>query len=221
MKSFEVRLTRKGSDSAAGQDASLSFLSDLTSVVQKCSDASTRRIALACIDGIVEQFGKKDIAAVMNATHTVLGNHCLGADSEEMQTTSLLSLSTIVEVSRDEFLPFIPRTLPKALSLFNSAIEADQCSNRLHKAAYSFFSAVLLYIPWTVTGPDLESLLRVSHGSANTSMNDEWSTERGEALDLVAKQVDSKDCCGAMERTWSNAMEEGPEVFQPANWTPC
>ncbi|KAL8964968.1 MAG: hypothetical protein Q9183_004109, partial [Haloplaca sp. 2 TL-2023] len=157
------------------------------------------------------QFGKKDITAVMNATHTVVGNYCLGADSEEMQTTSLLSLSTIVEVSRDEFLPLIPQTLPKALSLFNSAIEADQCSNRLHRAAYSFFSAVLLYIPWTVTGHDLEFLLRVSHGSANTSMNDEWSTERGEALDLVAKQVESKDCCGALERTWSNAMEEGPE----------
>ncbi|KAL8867772.1 MAG: hypothetical protein Q9174_005445, partial [Haloplaca sp. 1 TL-2023] len=214
LKSFEVRLTMKGSDSAAGQDASLSFLSDLTSIIENCSDASTRRIALSCIDGIAERFGKKDITAVMNATNTVVGNHCLGADSEEMQTTSLLSLSTIVEVSRDEFLPLIPQTLPKALSLFNSAIEADQCSNRLHRAAYSFFSAVLLYIPWTVTGLDLESLLKVSHGSANTSTSEEWSTERGEALDLVAKQVESKDCCGSLERTWSNAMEEGPEALK-------
>lgn len=210
----------RGFEQAAGQDACLAFLSDLTSIVRKTQDESTKRIALACIDGIVERFGKKDIAAVIDATHTVTGANCLGAASEEMRITSLLSLTTIVEALRDDFVPFVPQALPKTLDLLNTAIEASDCSKRLHNAAYSFLSAVLLYTPWTVAGPDLDILLKVSHGSANTSMDDDWSTERRETLDLVAKHIDPRDCCAALERTWANAMGEGPEVFPRATMSP-
>ena len=181
-------------------------------MVQNCTDEPTRCVALSCIDTIVETFGKKDVDAVIGATKTVIGTQCLGSASEEMQITSLLSLATIVEVLGDEFVAFVPQTLPKSLDLLNSKLDDGACSERLHHAGYSFFSGLLIYTPWAITGSDLDLLLRVSHGSANADLGDSCSEERRASLDLIAKQTETKDCCAALGRTWANAMTEGPEV---------
>lgn len=199
-----------------GHKVCLNFLSKLSSVIEESQHESNRRAALVCIDHIVERFGKKDIAAVVRVTSTVAGSRCLGAESEEMRVTSLLCLSTVVDVAQDEFVPFIPRTLPKTLSALSSEIEEGNCSKRLHNAAYSFFSALLLYTPWAVAGPDLNLLLEVSQGSANASLAEECFSERRATLDLIARQIEPRECCAALERTWANAMAEGPGVIEPA-----
>ena len=149
----------------------------------------------------------------MEATNAVSGVRCLGATSEDLRTTSLLCLSTIVQVLQDEFIPFAPRTLPEALNHLSNQLEAGRCSKRHHNAAFSFFSALLLYTPWTAVGPTLDLLLKVSHGSANADMDEDCFTERRATLDLIAKQIEPAECCAALERTWGNAMAEGPEVM--------
>lgn len=212
LKSFELRLSKKKFEPVAGQNACLGFLQQLTAVVEESTNGPTRRVALSCVDTIVETFGKKDVDAVISATNTVIGAQCLGAASEEMQITSLLSLSTIVEVLGDEFIAFVPQTLPKALDLLNSKLDDGTCSERLHHAGYSFFSATLIYVPWAITGPNLDLLLRVSHGSANAELGESCSDERRATLSLIAKQIESDDSCAALGRTWANAMTEGPEV---------
>ncbi|KAL8867364.1 MAG: hypothetical protein Q9198_008544, partial [Flavoplaca austrocitrina] len=214
LRSFELRLSKRGFEPLAGQDACLGFLLQLTSMVQNSTDEPTRRVALSCIDTIVETFGKKDVDAVIGATKTVIGTHCLGSASEEMQITSLLSLATIVEVLGDEFVAFVPQTLPKSLDLLNSKLDDGACSERLHHAGYSFFSALLIYTPWAIIGSDLDLLLRVSHGSANADLGDSCSEERRASLNLIAKQIETKDCCAALGRTWANAMTEGPEALK-------
>ena len=181
-------------------------------MVQESTNESIRRVALSCIDTIVETYGKKDVSAVVGATKTVIGTQCLGAASEEMQITSLLSLATIVEVLGDEFVAFVPQTLPKSLDLLNTRLDNGTCSERLHHAGYSFFSALLIYTPWAMTGSDLDLLLRVSHLSANVDLGDSCSEERRATLSLFAKQIETKECCAALDRTWANAMTEGPEV---------
>ncbi|KAL8930115.1 MAG: hypothetical protein Q9172_000200 [Xanthocarpia lactea] len=216
LKSFELRLSRRKSEQAAGHAACLGFLRQLTSLVQESTNEPTQRVALACVDTIVETFGKKDIGAVIGATSTVI--ECLGAESEEMQITALLSLATIVEVLGDEFIAFVPQTLPKSIHSLESKLDDSTCSNRFHNAGYSFFSAVLMYTPWAITGPNLDLLLRVSHGSANADLDESCSVERRATLGLVAKQVETKDCCAALGRTWANAMTEGPEALKEHLW---
>ncbi|KAL8770926.1 MAG: hypothetical protein Q9209_003577 [Squamulea sp. 1 TL-2023] len=218
LKSFELRLSKKKFEPVAGQDACLGFLPQLTSIIQESTNEPTQRTALTCIDTIVETFGKKDVGAVMDATSTVIGAQCLGAAKEEMQITSLLSLSTIVEVLGDEFIAFVPQTLPKALDSLNSKLDDGACSERFHNAGYSFFSALLMYTPWAITGPNLDLLLRVSHGSANADLGESCSTERWATLGLVAKQIEAKACCAALSRTWGNATTEGPEALKEHLW---
>ncbi|KAL8706643.1 MAG: hypothetical protein Q9201_000340 [Fulgogasparrea decipioides] len=214
LKSFEHRLSIRKSEAAAGHDACLGFLPSLAIITQNSEDEITKRIALTCIGRIVERFGQKDTAAVIRATNTVISASCLNAESEEVQVTSLLCLSTIVEVLGDEFVPFLPQTLPKTLRFLNNFLKTDKCSKRLHNAAYSFFSALLLNAPWAIAGPDLDLLLEVSHESAGTSLDGDCVAERRATLDLVAKQIDPRDCCAALERTWASAMAGGPEALK-------
>ena len=209
-------MSRKNFEQAAGHAACLGFLRQLTALVQESTNEPTQRVALACVDTIVETFGKKDIGAVIGATSTVI--ECLGAASEEMQITALLSLSTIAEVLGDEFIAFVPQTLPKSIHSLESKLDDSTCSKRFHNAGYSFFSAVLMYTPWAITGPNLDLLLKVSHGSANADLDESCSVERRATLGLVAKKVETKDCCAALGRTWANAMTEGPEVMTPASF---
>lgn len=198
----------------SGQEACLTFLPKLCSVIEGSDCKTSRRVALACLDHIVERYGKKDIDAVVRATGTMVGSKCLGAESEEVRVTSLLCLSTVVEVVQDEFGPFIPRTLPKALVAISSRIEMGACSKHLHSATYSFFNALLLHTPWAIAGTHLDLLLKVSHGSANANLAEAFLAERRATLELVARQIESKECCAALERTWANAMAEGPEVMK-------
>ncbi|KAL9049980.1 MAG: hypothetical protein Q9206_005271 [Seirophora lacunosa] len=214
LKVFEFRLGDRKIMPFSGQEACLTFLPKLCSVIEGSDCKTSRRVALACLDHIVERYGKKDIDAVVCATGTMVGSKCLGAESEEVRVTSLLCLSTVVEVVQDEFGPFIPRTLPKALVAISSRIEMGACSKHLHSATYSFFNALLLHTPWAIAGTHLDLLLKLSHGSANANLAEAFLAERRATLELVARQIESKECCAALERTWANAMAEGPEVMK-------
>ncbi|KAL8998226.1 MAG: hypothetical protein Q9188_006146 [Gyalolechia gomerana] len=211
---FELRLRGDKNTPAPSHKACVDFLPRLSSTLEESEHAPSRRTALSCIDHIVERFGKKNIDTVIQATNVVAGDKCFGAGTEELRVTSLLCLSTVVEVLQDEFIPFVPRTLSETLDNLSNKIEEGDCGKRLHNAAYAFFSALLLYTPWAVTGPDLDLLLRVSHGSANANLDEECSVERRATLELVAKQIQPKECFATLHKTWANAMAEGPGALK-------
>ncbi|KAL8842200.1 MAG: hypothetical protein Q9170_000606 [Blastenia crenularia] len=211
---FELRLRDGKPTSAAGYEACLGFLPQLTSILEVSKDAPNRRLALMCINHIAERFGKKNVDSLIQATKTVVGAQCLGTTSEEVHVSSLLCLSTIVDILQDEFIPFVPRTLPRTLSNLNKKLEEGNCSKRLHNANFSFVGALLLHCPWVAAGPDLDQLLKVSHGSANAGLDGECVFERRSTLELIAKRIEPKECCASLERTWANAMAEGPQALK-------
>ncbi|KAI4142853.1 MAG: hypothetical protein LQ341_003088 [Variospora aurantia] len=213
LKVFELRVGDGKITPFGGQEACLAFLPKLSSVIEGPDGETSRQVALACIVHIVERYGKKDIDAVVCVAGAMVSSKCLGAESEEVRVTSLLCLSTVIEVAQGEFGPFIPQTLQKALVTISNSIEEGTCSKRLHNAAYAFFSALLLHTPWAVAGTQLDLLLKVSHGSANANLDEAVFEERRATLELVARHIESKECCAALERTWANAMAEGPEVL--------
>ncbi|KAL9585181.1 MAG: hypothetical protein Q9212_001674 [Teloschistes hypoglaucus] len=214
LRSFEVRISDRRSEPAVAHDACLSLLASLISIIQTCENQSAICIAVTCIDRIAERFGKKGSVAVIEAMNTVIGKRCLGATNTETQTTSLLTLSTVVRILGDECVPFILRALPKTLSILENAIDDGNCNQRLHNAAFLFFSAVLAYTPWAMAGPNLDLLLKVSHGSCNSGLGEDCSAQRKATLNLTAKQIEPKDCLCALDRTWNNAMGEDPEALK-------
>ncbi|KAL8642467.1 MAG: hypothetical protein Q9228_000855 [Teloschistes exilis] len=214
LRSFEVRISDRRSEPAAAHDACLSLLASLISIIHNCENESAICIAVTCIDRIAERFGKKDSVAVIEAMKTVIGRRCLGATNTETQITSLLTLSTVLQTLGDECVPFIPQALPKTLGILENAIDDGDCNQRLHNAAFLFFSAVLTYTPWAMAGPNLDLFLKVSHGSCNSGLGEDCSAQRKATLHLVAQQIEPKDCLCALDRTWNNAMGEDPEALK-------
>ena len=83
---------------------------------------------------------------------------------------------------------------------------------RLHNAAYAFVTGLLMYLPWMVKGAYLDRLLTVSYESANAEMGFDSDQLRSDALQLVSKSVEPKECFQALDRTWRTAVAQGPGV---------
>ena len=212
LQSFQAQLNDKNLDQRAAQTACLGFLPRLVSTLEEISDVPLRRTTIACVDRIVAMFGKKDPSSVVVAADTICGNRCLGAAESSLRITSLLCLTTMIETAGDVFVSVTPKSFPVAIRDLAISIGEDTEDKTLHNAVYSFLSALLMYLPWAVTGADLDRLLNVSYESANADMGDVCDQRRTEALELVPKQIGLKECLAALDRTWLNAVTEGPLV---------
>ena len=210
LNSFERRLNVSRPSQRNSQQAILAFLPQLSSLIEKSSDLPLKHTAVACIDRIVEQFGKKDVTLVATTAMIIAGPACLGVQDNSLRVMALLCLATMVEISEDAFLPVIPQALPKTIDYMTASIKPDEEDERLHKAALSFTTNFLLYVPWALSGPSLDRFLTTSHQSANAEIGEECDLHRVDTLKLVAKQVEPKELFAALDRTWARAMTEGP-----------
>lgn len=212
LRSLEQRVNLDKGGDKVSQEACLSFLPQLTSVVENSTDPVLKHTAVACIDRIAEKYGKKYVDAVASAARIVSGDSCLGATDSTLRIMALLCLASVIEVVGEAIIPVIPQALPKSIEHLQLSMKEDQEDARLHNAVYSIMGSLLLYIPWIVTGTYLDQLLRTSYESANADLGEECDQSRMDALRLIAKQTDAKECFAALERTWTNAMTEGPQV---------
>lgn len=181
-------------------------------VIENSSDFLLKHTAVSCIDRIVETYGKKDLARVASAMKVISTNKCLAADDPKLRVIALLCLATSVEILGDAIVPIIPHTLPIAMDHITATLQNKQADERLHNAVYSFVGALLLYIPWMITGQYLDRILKASHESANAGLSSGCNASRKEVMKLIAKHVDPHECFSALLRTWDSAMREGPVV---------
>ena len=212
LRSLEHRVKIDKSGDRASQEACVGFLPRLTSVVENSRDPVLKHIAVACIDLIAEKYGKKNVDAVASAARVISGDSCLGATDSRLRIMALLCLTSAIEVVGEAIIPVIPQALQTSVEHLELSMREDEEDPRLHNAVYSFMGALLLYVPWIVTGAYLDQLLTTSYESANADMGESCGESRIEALRLIAKQTDAKECFAALERTWTNAMAEGPQV---------
>lgn len=212
MQSLEARLQSSNNEPPQARKACLAFLPQLTKVIEESTDETLRRVAVVCIDQIVERFGRKDVDAVSAAATTIGGARCLATAENSVVVAALLCLATMAEILGEAFIPRIPQSLPITMDHLAASLDEDAEDPRLHNACYAFVTSLLLYLPLVVTGTYLDHFLKVSYESANAEMGDECNNIRTEALKLVAKSLEPKDCFAALDRTWTNAMAEGPLV---------
>lgn len=210
LRSFRYRLKDRTLDRKASQSACLAFLPHLTSIVKESPNVSLKHTAIACIDLIAELFGKKAGAAIIASARIVAGDECLKASEGSLRIISMLCLATMVEVLSDNFISVLPLALPKAMDSLATSVGEDTEDGALHNAVYSFLGSLILYVPWMLTGADLDSVLKLSFESANAEMGEECDHSRIEALRFVPKKVEGKECLATLDRTWTIAMTEGP-----------
>lgn len=212
LRSFRHRLKDKNLDLKASQAACLAFLPHLASVITESPDVSLKHTAVGCIDRITELFGKKDATAIIASAKIIAGDECLGASESILRTISLLCLATMIEVLSDRFISMLPLALPKVMDSLATSLGEDTEDGAVHNAVYSFLSTLIIYVPWMITSPDLELILRLSFESAKAEMGVECNQSRRQTLRLVSKKVEARECLAALDKTWSVAISGGPLV---------
>ena len=212
LRSFEHRLERIKGAGETTRNACLSFFPQLLSIIQESSDVSLKKSAIGSVDKITEKFGKMAIPTVIESALAISNDNCVAAAEISTRVVSLLCLATMVEVAGDSFVSVIPTAFPKALDSIALSIQEGTHDSDLHDAAYTFFSALLLYVPWFISGADLDRFLAVSYESINAELGDDCGSRRIEAMQLISKQTEAKECFAALSRTWPSAMTEGPLV---------
>ena len=124
----------------------------------------------------------------------------------------MMCLATIVKVTGDHFVSVLPLALPKAMDGLATSIKRASEDAHLHNAVYSFLGALLSHVPWMIAGTDLALILRISFESAHADMGADATRCRIGTLRLLPRKLEAKDCLAALDRTWTDAMTEGPLV---------
>lgn len=210
LSSFQQRLILDTSHSRATQKACLEFLPQLKDVWINSTSIPLKYTVLSCVDFISEKFGKKDVFAVLEAAKAISDSQAPAAVDLSLEIAILLCLATMVHVVRDHFVPLVPSIFPNALGHLTASVAKK--NRRLHNAVCSFICALLLHLPWIITGTHLNRLLEISYESANAELGKACNDSRVNTLKILAEQSKPEHVFTALDQTWKSAMAKGPNV---------
>ncbi|KAI9753561.1 MAG: hypothetical protein M4579_005103 [Chaenotheca gracillima] len=208
---LEKRLREEKSGNEASREACLAFMPTLTDVAQDNSSASNLRItAMACLDLILEKYGKKDPEASLAAATVIASREVLGHDDIGVKLMAVLTLASVVEVLEAGIIPLIPQALPMVLEHLQFSIEKGARNvEKLHNASYSLIGALVLHVPWMISGNHLKRILTISYESANKLSDSQDGDSRTPTLRLIARQVDPREVLTALDKSWEQADQNG------------
>jgi U3 small nucleolar RNA-associated protein 10 len=212
LRSLQVRVNQESQSNSAARQAMLGFLPQLTAIIRDSTDIVYKHIAVQCVDKISEKYGKKDLEGVAVAAETIASQHCLGQSDDRLQEMSLLCLASLVEILKEGIVSVLPVAIPTALKYMEKSIEAGKENGKLHNAGYAFIGALVVYLPYMISGSYLDSLLAISNKSAEADLDDDADESRIQCLQLAAKQLDAKSIFVALKQNWAKAAEAGTLV---------
>jgi U3 small nucleolar RNA-associated protein 10 len=208
LRLLETRLRQHPEREGAAQNRVLEFISFLNQVVKSSDDILLKHAAIACIDRIAEKYGRKNPDMVLPAAMVISSDSCLGQEDNRVRVMGLLCLASMAEVLGEGIIPALPEILKKSLTLLESSMEGT-VNEQLHNSVYSLLSALLVQVPFMLSGKTLDTILQLSFKSAELELSDEGDETRRDALKLIAKKFDVKESYGAAERNWAIAVSSG------------
>ncbi|KAI1911740.1 snoRNA-binding rRNA-processing protein utp10 [Ophidiomyces ophidiicola] len=214
LKLLENRLDDSEYKDRPSQLRTLSFLTVLIDILETSPDTLLQHTAIACIEKISEKYGKKEPQQVVSAAKVISGTHGIGQPEKRIRVMGLLCLASMTDVVGEAIIPALPDGLPRAFDLLKNAVETSTPDSELHDAVFSFISAILIQIPWIISGSHLDKILQLSAKCSNADLNQGCEENRIEVLQLLASKSDVGEVLAAIERNWDLLMPEGPKVIQ-------
>ncbi|TKA72400.1 hypothetical protein B0A55_05857 [Friedmanniomyces simplex] len=170
-QSLEARVALAKRGDSTLQQTFLEVLPNCCVFVAEEQPVAVRHAAITCMDQIIEKYGKRDRAAVLQAAETVSREAALGSEVVSLRTMSILCLASMVEVLGDEFIPILPKVLSKTLDYLDETQSAAECNVQLQSAAFGFATAVLDHLPWMYSAEYLDRTLLQAAVSRNIETN--------------------------------------------------
>ncbi len=215
LRQLEDRLRGRVERSAAVQTKALTFLEKLLRLLNGSEDGISKHAAIACVDRICELYGRKDVTTVVQAARVISGDSCLGSSDTKINILVLLCLSSATELVKDAIVPIVPQMMPKVFKLLQTSLEEGSEDSKLHDAAFTLTSALLAHVPFIVSDEYLDQILVLSAESSNSPLNAESNEIRGQALQLIDKNIALANIIGSLRRTCATTVENDvPAVLQ-------
>lgn len=194
--------------------ACLSLLPELTSLLEKTTNKSIRRASVGCTERIIEKYGKKGPRESLRSLEMISSLEYLDGTDIALSIMALLCLSTAVDVLGELVVPILPGAVPRILDLFEKSFSLKTQDESLYKAVYSFFSSLLLSVPYIMAGGYLDQLLILSNKNSSATLSGKCATIRLEFLNLVANQIPAPDCFSTLENIWESATIGGTRASE-------
>ncbi|KAI9887517.1 MAG: HEAT repeat-containing protein 1 [Watsoniomyces obsoletus] len=185
------------------------FIPRVATLLKEASDAHVQHAAIACLDTIIEKYGKST-ADVVVAAAEVIGSEGLGSGGGRIKVAALFCLRTAVEVLGAATVPVVATALPKALGLLETSMHSESESPQVCSAIFAFLSAIVATVPWMVTPQYLDTILKLVHRSTRGALAPVAQEDSMYALRLIAVHVPAKDCFAAIQRALPEAIAAGP-----------
>lgn len=211
MKTLEVRV-RSAQIDKASKIAIIGLLPHLTRILEDSDRTALKANALACIDQICEKCGKTDSAATFAAAQVIASKSCLGSDDMLLRVLSLHCLASSVEILQNDFIPLLQQATQGASICLESSLKEGSRNERLHNAAYAFFTALADHVPFMITKASLRAVVELSYKSALANLSTEADESRSQLMKLAATRVEFATVVGVLDEAWPAAVKQGPLV---------
>lgn len=210
IQAIEVRAAHAVQNDKKSVSALVSFMPNVEMVLQQSQEADATKIAISCIDRIIERFGRKDTAATALVAKSIYGPQALLSSDDKIRVMSLLCLTSIVDVLEDEAISLLPEILPTAFKYLSQAIEEEIAG--LHQAVYALLSHIVDRLGYMFDQTWLETALQLSHRSAQLadgSLSEVGASDRQAFYSSVSEELGAHVTFAAIKSTWSHAVSHG------------
>ncbi|KAF2650637.1 U3 small nucleolar RNA-associated protein 10 [Lophiostoma macrostomum CBS 122681] len=211
MKAVELRAGSSLHHDQRSVEQMLDFLPQVDRLLQKSGDINVKKLAVSCIDQIVEQFGKKNTAIVATAANTISGPRALSDANDEVRILSLLCLTSMVDVLEEEAISLLPTVLPTSFKYLKESINQEKPS--LHNAVFSLLSNIVERLAFMFSREYMVPSLELSQQSAAADgLDATCDASRQQFQESVARHLSAQETFAAIKVTWCSAVTNGFEA---------
>jgi U3 small nucleolar RNA-associated protein 10 len=187
--------------------ALLSFVSKATTIIAQSSNESEKYTAISCVDHIATKFGKKDTTKIMSAAEEIASEHALGSSNLRVQIASLLTLSSIIEVLKDEMLPIVPNILEASFTLLQSTLNSVSPNDQLKSACFTLIISTAEHLPFILSADKLDTAIKLTQSSVDGPVANADLQQKFYAT--IARKISAMEIFSAIQRNYDLVREQG------------
>lgn len=212
LRILALQFTSKKTKDSRAQQVSIDILAKLHQYLQSSTDDSLLLASLACVDRIVEAYGRKEPDAVLAAAQHILENIGLASHkhSEKSVISTILTIASFVEVLKEASIPLVSVILQQAGIAFEGFTGKAETSD-VFNALCTLLSSVISNVSFVIAQDQLNEIIgRVIN--AQTAYKDEDEGEYEQFKKAVARKVDLDMTVSAISTQLNDLVDAAPAV---------
>ncbi|EXJ87369.1 hypothetical protein A1O3_04328 [Capronia epimyces CBS 606.96] len=209
LRVLAAQLQRNPSKDSKTQAEAMSFLPTVETIIRTTSDEVFRHAAIACLDRLVEAYGRKSPETIISASSILIeGERGLSSEHSRTQIMSLLCLASMLEVLKEAAVPIVPQAMPKVLNLLRASLTDGGRNEELHNAAFTLIASFLSYVAFMVSDENVVEILELSYRSCMAKMEASCKEARTETLTLLAHKGDLVTIATSLSQAWKAVSDD-------------